>query len=456
MKLINFKNLLILQALALPILLFSQESDQEEVNPYEVLLDAINKNADVEKQFDIKRFNTIEAKVIELRNIKIKLTNDLRAAEELSDQLSAEFDDNESQLSELEEKLTLKLGNLGEMFGVVRQVAGQTKGEFENSISNLQFPERNDALQKLTEKRKLPSVEEIKVLWVELIKEIKNSGDIVTFNSKVANADGSSEEADVLRIGLFNLSTDGILVKHIPEINEIENLPAQPSGVRKGALRKLQNADEGMFNVTIDPTRGSLIDKLIQAPSFFGRINQGGLVGYFIILLGLFGAAVAGERIYVLRNTLQDIEADNVNSSSDNYFGELLKVAEDNSSLDFESLQSMFDEKIQGFLPKIESRVALIKLIATVAPLLGLLGTVIGMIGTFQAITLFGTGDPKLMAGGISQALVTTVLGLCAAIPLVLSHGLLSSQSTKLGKLIGEQFLSVVADKAQQEAIKEN
>ena len=174
MKLINFKNLLLLQALALPILLFSQESDQEEVNPYEVLLDAINKNADVEKQFDIKRFNTIEAKVIELRNIKIKLTNDLRAAEELSDQLSAEFDDNESQLSELEEKLTLKLGNLGEMFGVVRQVAGQTKGEFENSISNLQFPERNDALQKLTEKRKLPSVEEIKVLWVELIKEIKN------------------------------------------------------------------------------------------------------------------------------------------------------------------------------------------------------------------------------------------------------------------------------------------
>ena len=303
MKLINFKNLLLLPALALPILLFSQESDQEEVNPYEVLLDAINKNADVEKQFDIKRFNTIEAKVIELRNIKIKLTNDLRAAEELSDQLSAEFDDNESQLSELEEKLTLKLGNLGEMFGVVRQVAGQTKGEFENSISNLQFPERNDALQKLTEKRKLPSVEEIKVLWVELIKEIKNSGDIVTFNSKVANADGSSEEADVLRIGLFNLSTDGILVKHIPEINEIENLPAQPSGVRKGALRKLQNADEGMFNVTIDPTRGSLIDKLIQAPSFFGRINQGGLVGYFIILLGLFGAAVAGERIYVLRNT---------------------------------------------------------------------------------------------------------------------------------------------------------
>ena len=228
MKLINFKNLLLLQALALPILLFSQESDQEEVNPYEVLLDAINKNADVEKQFDIKRFNTIEAKVIELRNIKIKLTNDLRAAEELSVQLSAEFDDNESQLSELEEKLTLKLGNLGEMFGVVRQVAGQTKGEFENSISNLQFPERNDALQKLTEKRKLPSVEEIKVLWVELIKEIKNSGDIVTFNSKVANADGSSEEADVLRIGLFNLSTDGILVKHIPEINEIENLPAQP------------------------------------------------------------------------------------------------------------------------------------------------------------------------------------------------------------------------------------
>jgi len=75
---------------------------------------------------------------------------------------------------------------------------------------------------------------------------------------------------------------------------------------------------------------------------------------------------------------------------------------------------------------------------------------VIGMILTFQAITLFGTGDPKTMAGGISTALMTTVLGLCVAIPTVLLHALVNSQSKSLIHLIDEQSAGIVADHAER------
>ena len=189
------------------------------------------------------------------------------------------------------------------------------------------------------------------------------------------------------------------------------------------------------------------------------RVEQGKAVGYAIILLGIVGLIIVGQRLLTLtriRSRINSQMKDLETPRPDNPLGRILISYIENKHLDLDTIKSRVEEVMFSDLAEIKKGLQLIKVFAAVAPLMGLLGTVIGMIGTFQAITLFGTGDPKLMAGGISQALVTTVLGLCAAIPLVLSHGLLSSQSTKLGKLIGEQFLSVVADKAQQEAIKEN
>jgi len=427
-------------------ILFAQE-ETIEPNPYEILLNKVQQNIQVEEMYDLQRIQSAEAKVNELKRIKTQLTKDLQAAVRLSDKLSADFDANEKVLSELEEKLTLKLGNLGEMFGVVRQVAGQTKGEFENSISNIQYPERIDVLQNLSEKKKLPSVPQIKELWFELIKEIGYSAEVISFNTEILNADGSSSNLDVVRLGLFAIASDGDLLKHIPETNQIENLPSQPSGVDHGGLEDIQNESSGTFDVTVDPTRGSLIDKLIQSPSFIERINQGGLVGYFIILLGLFGLALGGERIVFLRKEWTELENTQTNNAGENILSELFKTMEENAKLDFESLQMLLDEKVQAYIPKIESRVAAIKLIATVAPLLGLLGTVIGMIETFQSIQIFGTGDPKLMAGGISQALVTTMLGLIVAAPLLFLHSYADSFVAKISDFLDEKSSGLIATK---------
>ena len=439
----------------LPVVLFfgfssnllSQEDIDKEISPLQQLITEIEQGIDIEKRFDFSRANTKEKKLNELKRINRKLEKDLADAEALSVKLTNQFDENEKKLAELEEKLTLKLGNLGEMFGVVKQVSGQTRGEFKNSITNIDNPNRDLFLKNLAESKKLPNLDDISGLWIELLKEISNAENVKSFDTEVLTADGKLTNLNVLRIGTFSLSSDGKFLKHLIDTNQVEFLPSQPSGVSKRKLSNLQSAENGMFTVDIDPTRGAILEKLIQKKTFFQRIADGGLVGYVIILLGLFGVALSGERIYVLREKLQEInkQEEDMNNIGSNLLGDLLQVAKDNANESIESLEIILDEKIQSITPMIEVRVKAIKLIATVAPLLGLLGTVIGMIETFQAITLFGTGDPKLMAGGISQALVTTMLGLIVAAPLLFLHSYAENYSKSIIGFLEEKASGIVA-----------
>ena len=441
-----------------PFFLIAQDNTSVEgevpapLSKIEQLILDIESEIDIEKRFDFSRSNSKEKQLADLKRIHKKVKSDLEAAEDLSQRLISEFDENEKILSELEEKLTLKLGNLGEMFGVVKQVSGQTRGEFKNSITNIDNPNRDLFLKNLAESKKLPDLADISGLWVELLKEIRNAETIKTFKTEVLSADGDNSELEVLRIGTFSITQDGNFLKHLIDTNQVEFLPSQPSGVNKRKLRRLQGSSEGVYEVDIDPTRGAILDKLIQKKTFFQRIADGGFVGYVIILLGLGGVALASERIYVLRNTLESIR-EQENSSDiiqDNLLGSLLQTAKENVNESLDSLELILDEKIQSITPTIEIRVKAIKLIATVAPLLGLLGTVIGMIETFQAITLFGTGDPKLMAGGISQALVTTMLGLIVAAPLLFMHSYAENYSKSIISFLEEKASGIVANKTKQ------
>ena len=388
----NYKSILpiFLSILLIPGVIAQETEIDKEISPLQQLISEIEKGIDIEKRFDFSRANTKEKKLAELKRINTQLEKDLARAEALSKKLTSDFDNNEKTLAELEEKLTLKLGNLGEMFGVVKQVSGQTRGEFKNSITNIDNPNRDTFLRNLAESKKLPNLNDISALWVELLKEISNS-----------------------KFGKFTSN----------------------------------GSDNGTFTVDIDPTRGAILEKLIQKKTFFQRIADGGLVGYVIILLGLFGVALSAERIYILREKLIQIQKqeEDIKSIGDNLLGELLQVAKDNVTESIESLEIILDEKIQSVTPMIETRVKAIKLIATVAPLLGLLGTVIGMIETFQAITLFGTGDPKLMAGGISQALVTTMLGLIVAAPLLFLHSYAENYSKSIIGFLEEKASGIVA-----------
>ncbi len=386
------------------------------------------------------------------------------ALEQRSDALETQFEENELRVADLTEQFDKRLGSLKELFGVLQQVAGDTRAQFENSITSTQpsirdgnDPDRiqflGDLAAKMGTASKLASIEEIERLWYEMLNEMQETGRVVSYRAPVILGDGQQTELDVTRVGVFNLITNGKYLQYTPETGNVTELARQPQQVRfVKTTADLASADSGMVTFALDPTRGQILSLLIQEPDLRERIDQGGTVGYIIIVLGIIGMLLALWRWVALFITGSKVRAQlkKETPNTDNPLGRVLKVADDNRSVDRETLELKLGEAIYKERPALDRALPFIKIISVVAPLLGLLGTVTGMIVTFQAITLFGTGDPKLMAGGISQALVTTVLGLVVAIPTVLLHTLVSGRSRSIQQVLQEQAAGIVAERDEQ------
>ncbi len=397
-----------------------------------------------------------ERRFLQNRNEQRELLNqarqELAAAERRSDELTNQFNANELELAELNDTLRTQLGNFGELFGVVRQVSGDTVGLIRTSLVTAQDPNREDLAERLAKVRGVPSMEDLNALRALLTEEMVRSAKVARFESTVTKPDGTSSEETVVRVGVFNLISQNGFLNYIPETQTILELARQPQA---RYVSMAQNLFEASPNTTVaaavDPGRGSLLALLIQEPSLAERTAQGGVVGYVIIALGIIGLLIALVRWIYLTTVGAKIRGQlkKETAAENNPLGRILKVYEDNTDADTETLELKLDEAILREVPKLETWQGAIKVIAAVAPLLGLLGTVTGMIATFQAITLFGTGDPKLMAGGISQALVTTVLGLTVAIPLVLLHSVVASRSKALIEVLEEQSAGIIAKQSE-------
>ena len=372
--------------------------------------------------------------------------------EKRSVRLQKQFEENEKTLEDIQETLRIRIGNFGELFGVVRQVAGETIAIVKNSIVSLQFPNREKNLTGLAEARGIPSIEQMHDLRVELLREMSQSGQVQRFQKQVVLPGGSIVDAEIVRVGVFNAITENFFLQFVPDTQSLQVLARQPARRYQSMAEDLFALDTGYTTMAVDPSRGQILSLLIQAPGLAERINQGGLVGYFIIFIGLLGLALSLWRLLVLRQDGQAINQQLTTdiASQDNALGRILSVHNEHDAMDTESLELKIDEAILKEVPKLEKYHSIIKVFAAIAPLLGLLGTVVGMIVTFQALTLFGTGDPKLMAGGISQALVTTMLGLIVAIPLVFLHSVLTSWSGTLIEVLEEQSAGLIARHAER------
>ena len=363
--------------------------------------------------------------------------------------LTKQFEDNDSSLSDLEEQLNLKIGTLGELFGVVRQLSGDAKSTYSQSLTNLEFPSRIDFLGNLAERKELPKVFELEQLWYELLNEMNASGKVSKFSSEVLDTSGDSSLQDVIRVGQFNAIADSNYLRFISEEQSLEFLSKNPDGTRS-SLKKLTNFQNGDYvEFSIDPTRGSLLNLILQNPSVIERVNQGGFVGYIILLILASGLALGGLRGVFLFNSQKSLteELESGKYAEGSPLKDIDDVLKQKANLDQDQLETKIEAILSSTGPMYEKSISTIKLLAAVAPLLGLLGTVIGMIGTFQAITLFGTGDPKLMAEGISTALVTTMLGLIAAVPLLFVHNQLDTRSREIIQLIEEEAIGKIASK---------
>ncbi len=401
-----------------------------------------------------------EARFITEKNNQQKLLKEIKARqkalEKQSTEMEQQFDAKEAEIARQTDLLKNRLGSLKELFGVLQQSAGDARGQFENSVTQIQYPERSQFLTELVEKMgtssKLASIEDIEKLWFELQREMTESGRVVKFNTEITTAGGDRLKKQVTRIGVFNLVADGKYLSYVAETGRVIELPRQPESRFLESIEQLESGSGGITPVGIDPSRGQILSLLVQSPSLRERIEQGGVVGYIIIGLGALALLIVVERLLVLTVTgiqvrLQMRKVDIPNPG--NPLGRILAVYHDNPETDVETLELKLGEALLRETPRLGRRVMLLKIIAAVAPLLGLLGTVTGMIITFQAITLFGTGDPKLMAGGISQALVTTVLGLCVAIPTVLLHTLVASRSKNIMQVLEEQASGMIASHAE-------
>jgi biopolymer transport protein ExbB len=401
-----------------------------------------------------------EARFAQDRNQQQQLLNEARAErtrqENTSARLEALFNENQQRIVDARAQLDERLGALKELFGVLQTVSGDAQGRFNTSLTNIQYPDREGFLVELGAKMagasSLASIEEIERLWFELQREVSESGKISRFPMQITRADGEVETTDIVRVGTFNIVFDGGYLQYTGAGN-VSELQRQPEQARfTNSAADMVTATTGPVTFGLDGTRGGILALLVESPTIQDRINQGGIVGYCIIGLGIFGLLIAFIRWIGLSSASRKVKAQlkSDTASTDNPLGRVLAAYEANQNADTETIELKLSEAALKEMPDLTKGLLFIKVISVVAPLMGLLGTVTGMIKTFQVITLYGAGDPKMMAGGISQALMTTVLGLVVAIPMVLIHTLVSGQSRKIINILQTQSAGMVATHAEK------
>ena len=439
----------------------AEEAANEPSNPSE-LLELVQKGqfADTAEQRERER------KFRNEKNKQAKLLADAKAErarlEREAARLEQKFEANEALLVVAEAQLKERLGSLNEIFGHLAGLATEARNIFEQSLSSAQFgKDREEFLTKLAVKMgegvALATIPELERLWFELQREINATGEVVKFNADVIALDGTVEEREVVRVGVFNAVSDGNYLTYASTRGMYEELPSQPAGRYTSTTSDVFGADAFPVQFAVDPTGpqgGSYLASLISMSGAWERINgEGGPIGYVIFyVLGLGGVGLFIWRLVTLRGIRAAVDSQLAASTlnTDNPLGRVLKIAEDNPKADTETLELKMAEQILNERPPIEKLNWLIKLISIVAPLMGLFGTIVGMIETFQMITLFGTGDPKTMASGISIALVTTWLGLMVAIPMTFMSAIVSNFSKGILETIEEQAIGMAAERSEK------
>jgi len=385
-----------------------------------------------------------------------KAQNDLKNEKARGTRLQKQYAQNEKTLAVRAVELDNAEGTLGEMFGVVRRSAGNMIGSITTSNISSQYPGRSELLTELAAAKELPTTKQLEELWIALQTEMTESGKVVKFETQISQLEGGQTVEEVIRVGSFNLiQADGDYVIYNSQTETVQPLGKAADAHFMSSARKLAAATAGTYApFYVDPTRGGILRLNTQKATLEDRYHQGGTPGYVITAVLALGFLIALMSLFTTLTEGSKIKSqlkDTSNPSEGNALGRILKIYHENRDSDVENLELKLDEAILRETPRIERGINTIKILAAVAPLLGLLGTVIGMIETFQQITLFGTGDPKLMAGSISMALVTTAMGIIAALPLIFVHSIVAARAKNIVHVLDEQSAGIIAAHAEKE-----
>ena len=437
---------------------YAQEEKPDTALSLEQLLELVQQGKFAESEEATER----EQKFARKRNRQATLLANAKAErsrlEAIATELEGRFEANDAKLVVLEEQLKTRLGSLYETFGHLQGVASDTQQQFESAVTSGQFGQDREIFLKDLAKRmgegiSLASIEELERLWYELQRELIASGNVQKFTATVVDNEGQTSQENVVRVGNFNAVTEGGYLTYLPARGAYETLPRQP-GRYLGGTYDIHDNSTGFVEFAVDPTGpqgGALLTNLISLPSFFEQIQYGRITGYTIILLFLLATGIFGWRTYILFNLDKNVKKEASGSKlGNNPLSRIFEVAEQNKGSDVETLELKLAEQILVERSSIDTGIWLVRLISVVAPLLGLFGTITGMINTFQAITLFGTGDPKTMANGISEALVTTMLGLMTAIPATFMAAIMANYAKNILTVLEEQSTGMIAAASEE------
>ena len=422
------------------------------------LLDKVRQDATKTAQENRDREAKFAARKGEQSSLLSAARSELATLERKANSVQSTFDGNQNRISRLEGQLKAAQGDFGEVFGLARAKAGEFKAILDNSLITAEYPTRTAVLKEVSESKALPNTDQLNAIWQTMLGEIQAQRQVTSFEAPVANvADGATQT--VTRVGPFaaftKSSADFLAYKAPAEDLEagttpilLALLPKQPGGAVNSAASNVANASAGsLVFAPIDPTRGGLLASFERVPDVGERIAQGGKIG--LIILGLLAIGVVFGVLNIIRLFLTSMavkgQKRKAQASKSNPLGRVMMAYDDSKNKDGDTVELKLDEAILRESPKLEVGLNFLKLAAGIAPLLGLLGTVTGMIKTFQAMMIYGTGDPQLMAGGISEALVTTMLGLIAAIPLLILHSFCSSLARGVQGTLEEQSAGIVA-----------
>ena len=422
----------------------------------EELLQQVKTSRAAEAEVNAKREQEFKAN----RDNQAKLLADaervLKEAEGRSQQLSTQFDANETTINDLNELLRQRQGNLGELFGVTRQVAGDSANVLEQSMITAQYPDRVDFLRTLAGAKSLPSIEELERLWFEMQREMTETANVVRYELDVEQPDGTAQPQRVVRVGAFTASSDGKFLNYVPATKKLRLLTRQPPEQFTAAAADLESAQSGYVKAVADPGRGALLGLYVERPNWIERIEHGEQVNYIIIAVGVIGLALwIYQFAYLILVRLKVArQVQNLDQPTpDNPLGRVLLAFKGDPTRieeDAEVAELRISEAVLHEVPALERFQAFLRLAVAAGPLLGLIGTVIGMIITFQTITESGSSDPKLMAHGIGAAMIATVLGLGIAIPLLFANAFLATLSRQVVQLLDEQSTGLLAESIEK------
>ena len=412
----------------------------------DALVERVRKERTLERQENLEREQKFREAHDQQQQLLMEAKARLQAEEKRSEELKSIYEQNEREINAQNTIMSQRMGSLGELHGVVRQIANDIDSIIDTSLVSTQTPGRDDLVDALSASRALPAIDQLEKLWHIVLDELAEAGKVVTFPAKIITSTGDELQQNVTRIGVFNAVSNGHFLRYLPESDHFIEPGRQPAGRFQSMAAALEQSTTGMVPFPVDPTRGAMLALLVQVPDMKTRIQQGGIIGYMIIVIGIIGLLIALKRFIVLSSIDRKIKVQlHDNAPGDNPLGRIMAVYKANPDADTETLGLKLDEAILKETPILQKGLRVVALLGEIALLMGLLGTVTGIIETFQSITLFGTGDPRVMSGGISKALVTTVQGLMTAIPLLLLHSALSSKSNRLIHVLDEKSAAYVA-----------